>query len=170
MVRAWLVQEEKGLETKFVPLEELYKTSGVEYYQVDVDNYSSDPLLKNLVTGRGNVHQDVIEINPSEKPEVYQQEHFTSDDQLQLVLAGSAYFDVRDKYDEVIRIELLPGDLIVIPGGCFFSFTVDNKSQYKGVRYLKNASYQVYHRHSDDIPSRKEYVHKLYNGAFDQPI
>lgn len=34
MVRAWLLSEEKGLTSKYITLEELYKTSGVEYYQV----------------------------------------------------------------------------------------------------------------------------------------
>lgn len=34
MVRVWLLTEEKSLTPRYITLEELYKTSGVEYYQV----------------------------------------------------------------------------------------------------------------------------------------
>jgi len=37
MVRVWLLTEERSLTPRYITLEELYKTSGVEYYQVSCE-------------------------------------------------------------------------------------------------------------------------------------
>ncbi|KAJ8976133.1 hypothetical protein NQ317_018748 [Molorchus minor] len=166
MVRAWFMDddetnpknEHQRIPPKFVTLEELYKTSGVEYFQVNPENYIADSTLKELVEERGNNIQQVVE------------KHFHSDDQFRLVLEGCGYFDIRDKYDEWIRVEVLPGDLLVIPAGCYHRFMVDNRDVYKGLRILKDPVYQANFRPAcDEMKVRKEYVKKLYNGAFDGP-
>lgn len=111
-------------------------------------------------------------------------EHLHTDEEIRLVLDGSGYFDVRDNNDEWIRIQVVAGDLIIIPSGIYHRFTLDNKVIHLDSNQLINYSWffffknyikakryfvgepvwQPYNRPADDMTCRTDYLNKLKSG------
>ncbi|XP_015609860.1 1,2-dihydroxy-3-keto-5-methylthiopentene dioxygenase isoform X1 [Cephus cinctus] len=179
MVRAWYMDDsdaDQRLEhhkepPEFVTLSELFDVSGTEYFKVDHENYDKDETLLKLKKERGYTYEDQIICsekclsNYEEKLKNFFTEHLHTDEEIRLILDGSGYFDVRDKNDKWIRIEVTPGDLLIIPSGIYHRFTLDVKNYIKAKRYFVGEPVWLpYNRPADEMECRKTYLEKIQRG------
>ncbi|XP_022102774.1 1,2-dihydroxy-3-keto-5-methylthiopentene dioxygenase-like [Acanthaster planci] len=175
MVRAWHMndsaedqRESHHLDPpQFVDLDYL-KTLGVFHWKVDADNLKEEGLLDKIKKERGYTYEDVIAIsrdtlpNYDEKLKIFFKEHLHSDEEIRLALDGSGYFDVRNKEDKWVRIQLEKGDLITLPAGIYHRFTLDMKNYIKAMRlFVGEPVWTPINRPADDHPKRVEYVQQF---------
>jgi len=182
MVRCWFTpensEEDQRNERQMNPpqslsLDELYQTTGVEYFKIDADNYETDPILVKLKKERGYSYQDICDISEATLPNYHEKiktffiEHLHADEEIRLALSGSGYFDIRDMEDRWIRVSLSKGDMIIVPAGLYHRFTLDNENYIKALRlFVGEPVWTPHFRPAEDLESRKHYLQKLGSGAF----
>ncbi|CAO1401729.1 unnamed protein product [Diamesa serratosioi] len=180
MVRAWFMDDDTVSDQRldhhkcpqeFVDVSELYKLSGVEYFKFDPINYEKDVELTRIRKQRGYSYEDEINISKEclfdydNKLKSFFTEHLHTDEEIRFVLDGSGFFDVRDSSNSWIRIEVVAGDMIVIPYGIYHRFTLDTKNYIKAKRYFVGEPvWMPYNRPADDLDCRKMYLQQLEKG------
>lgn len=184
MVRVWYMDSDDADQRlehhkqppEFVSLENLFAATGVEYFKINHLQYETDDTLRELREKRGYTYEDEITCskehlqNYEEKLKNFFTEHLHTDEEIRLVLDGSGYFDVRDKNDQWIRIEVTAGDLIIIPSGIYHRFTLDINNYVKAKRYFVGEPvWMPYNRPAENMECRKQYLNKLQKG-FEMPF
>ncbi|XP_049804382.1 acireductone dioxygenase [Schistocerca nitens] len=179
MVRAWFMDTsdaDQRLEhhrdpPQFIDLDELYKTTGVEYFKLNPKTFIEDGELEKIKKERGYTYEDEITCsknclpNYEEKLKSFFTEHLHTEEEIRFVLEGSGYFDVRNGNDEWIRIEVLPGDMIIIPSGIYHRFTLDTKNFIRAKRFFIGVPVWTPHnRPADEMDCRKQYLKQLEDG------
>ncbi|GAB0094280.1 1,2-dihydroxy-3-keto-5-methylthiopentene dioxygenase [Sergentomyia squamirostris] len=179
MVRAWFMDNEttdQRLEhhrnpPEFISLEDLFQKTGVEYFKINIDTLQTDGVLEKIRKDRGYSYEDEITCSEECLPDYANKlknfftEHLHTDEEIRLVADGSGYFDVRDAEENWIRIEVIRGDMIIIPSGIYHRFTLDSKNYIKAKRYFVGEPVWLpYNRPADDMDCRKVYVKKLSEG------
>lgn len=179
MVRAWYMdssEEDQRLEhhrqpPQLLDLDELFKATGVEYFKLNPDDPVQDEKLEKIKHDRHYTYEDQLTCskeclpNYEEKLRNFYTEHLHTDEEIRLVLEGSGYFDVRDGKDEWIRIEVVPGDMIVIPAGIYHRFTLDTKNFIVAKRFfIGEPVWTPHNRPADNMECRKLYLQKLNKG------
>ncbi|XP_034480969.1 1,2-dihydroxy-3-keto-5-methylthiopentene dioxygenase [Drosophila innubila] len=176
MVQIWFMDNEqtdqrlehKRSPPKYLELSELYKKTGVEYFKINADDYLNDKQLSELRTTRGYTYEDEITCSEKCLPDYanklksFYTEHLHTDEEIRLVLDGSGYFDVRDGDDNWLRIQVIKGDMIIIPAGIYHRFTLDTNNFIRAVRYFIGEPVWLPHnRPADDMDCRKAYLQNL---------
>ncbi|KAE8744743.1 hypothetical protein FOCC_FOCC008651 [Frankliniella occidentalis] len=178
MVRAWYMddsREDQRLEhhrnpPKFIEISDLCKATGVEHFKINHESFETDMVLQSLKNERGYTYEDEFQTEDSKpdyeaKLRTFFTEHIHTDEEIRLCLDGSGFFDVRDANDEWIRIEVTPGDLIIIPSGIYHRFTLDAKNFIRVKRYFVGEPvWTPYNRPADDMDVRQTYLKKLKAG------
>src|SRR5881392_3317340 len=95
-------------------------THGVLSWVVPSGEGARAAMIADIKRDQGYVDEDFIELGPA-TPNLdaicakFDKEHFHTEDEVRFVVAGDGIFDVRDEGDQWMRIEVTPGDAIVIP-------------------------------------------------------
>ncbi|XP_018569472.1 1,2-dihydroxy-3-keto-5-methylthiopentene dioxygenase [Anoplophora glabripennis] len=181
MVRAWYMDNDPSDQRNehhqnpphFITLEELFKISGVEYFKLNIDTLDTDGVLDKIKKGRGYTYEDELVCskeclpNYEEKLKIFYTEHLHTDEEIRLVTEGSGYFDVRDKNDQWIRVEVVPGDLLILPSGIYHRFTLDKNNFIRARRlFIGEPVWTAHNRPSDNMECRENYVKNLQTGNF----
>ena len=122
---------------------EVLARRGVMSWSVPEDAAARSALLEAIKREHGYVDEDFIELAP-DTPNLdaicakFDREHLHTEDEVRYVVAGEGIFDVRDENDRWIRIEVTPGDLIVIPARTHHRFFLTEKKQIRCMRLFAN--------------------------------
>ena len=141
MKATWLTGAEAGqaiapdvLRDQGIPNE--HATPRGDAYQGLLDRYMGE---------RGYVTQDQVALEPTTPNlgaicDKFKDEHLHDDDEVRFVLEGEGVFDIRSLDDRWMRIEVFPGDLIVVPSGRFHRFFLTDRKHIRCVRLFKDAN------------------------------
>ncbi|KAG6432285.1 hypothetical protein SASPL_103860 [Salvia splendens] len=164
------VSFEKLDASKIVSLS--FSELGVLSWRLDADNYETDPKLKKIREDRGYSYMDFCEVCPEKLPNYeekiknFYEEHLHTDEEIRYCVAGSGYFDVRDRDEAWIRIWVKKGAMIVLPAGIYHRFTLDSDNYIKAMRlFVGDPVWTPFNRPHDHLPARKEYVDNFVNKA-----
>ena len=125
-----------------VPPEAL-ATRGVLSWSVPAEESSRAELIEHIKREHGYVAEDFVELKP-DMPNLdeicakFDKEHFHTEDEVRYVVAGEGIFDVRDGEDQWVRIEVTPGDMIVIPARMYHRFHLTEQKQIRCMRLFAN--------------------------------
>eukprot|EP00026_Physarum_polycephalum_P008924 Phypoly_transcript_09031.p1 GENE.Phypoly_transcript_09031~~Phypoly_transcript_09031.p1 ORF type:complete len:170 (+),score=23.97 Phypoly_transcript_09031:72-581(+) len=160
------------IDTKAEVTPEQLNAIGVLQWQLNADTYEQDGKLAQVRKERDYKNHDVITISKAILGDAYEgklkmffEEHLHEDEEIRFILDGSGFFDVRDKNDKWIRIEVVKNDLLVLPAGIYHRFCLDDKAYIKAMRLFKDEpKWTPLDRAlpaTDSVPSRKEYLHSI---------
>lgn len=141
MKASWLEGPESGAAISSAILE----GEGIPNQSTAPRAESYQPVLDRFRGERGYVTQDEVALEPGTPNldaicDKFKGEHLHDDDEVRFVLEGEGIFDIRSKDDRWMRVEVFPGDLIIVPAGRFHRFFLTDQRQIRCVRLFKDSA------------------------------
>jgi len=124
---------------------ETLQREGILYWQLSADEADYAAPLAQIRDDRGYVQMDQIHLSP-ETPNIealcdkFFAEHSHADEEIRFVVGGSGIFDLRDEADRWMRVEVVAGDLVIVPAGKHHRFTLDDNRLIPCKRLFKDTS------------------------------
>lgn len=183
MVKAWYFDEstedqrlphqllnENG-DVQYLDIAEIAENSGVLYRRINVDEPEWKEQLDDLCNERQYKNRDEIKVSPDlmpnyeEKIKSFFQEHIHEDEEIRFFLEGTGYFDIRDKDDRWVRIQVEKSDLLILPAGIYHRFTLDTNNYIHAMRLFKEEPKwtPINRPLADDNPHRVEYLRTIHS-------
>jgi len=129
-----------------------------------------DPKLSKIRDDRGYSYADIITVEPDklpgydEKVKAFFEEHIHDAEEIRHVLAGSGFFDIRDRSDRWVRVHVKQGDLMTLPEGIYHRFTTDENDTIHAMRlFIGQPVWTPFNRPCDDHESRMKFVDMYLN-------
>ena len=137
-MRAYLLQD----PTSPISPDELAK-EGVQSWNVSSEEAVRATFISAIKQERGYVDEDVVSLGHDTRDldsicAKFDKEHFHTEDEVRLVLEGEGIFDVRNDADGWIRIEVVQGDMIVIPARKYHRFSLTGLRTIRCMRLFAN--------------------------------
>jgi 1,2-dihydroxy-3-keto-5-methylthiopentene dioxygenase len=116
---------------------------GILSWTVPQDEAERSAFIASVCSRHGYVDQDFVELKP-DTPNLdaicakFDREHYHTEDEVRFVVEGDGIFDVRDGGDRWIRIEVAPGDMIVIPARTYHRFYLTERKHIRCMRLFAN--------------------------------
>ena len=126
------------------------ESQGVLYRSLSPTAADYQPTLDRLKEDEGYTTQDIVELSPS-TPNLedicakFDPEHLHTGDEVRFVLEGAGIFDIRSTDDRMFRVEVTPGDLIVVPKDRHHRFELTEARHIRCVRLFQDAAGWVPH-------------------------
>jgi len=135
-MRAFLLDQ----PTRSLGAEDL-REFGVVHQRLPIEARAGE--MARIKRERGYVEEDEVALMP-DTPNLdaicakFDKEHFHTLDEVRFVVDGEGIFDVRDKKDRWVRIEVDKGDLIIIPANTYHRFFLKDSKKIRCVRLFLN--------------------------------
>ena len=135
-MRAFLLDQ----PTRSLGAEDL-REFGVVHQRLPIEARTGE--MARIKRERGYVEEDEVALMP-DTPNLdaicakFDKEHFHTLDEVRFVVDGEGIFDVRDKKDRWVRIEVDKGDLIIIPANTYHRFFLKDSKKIRCVRLFLN--------------------------------
>lgn len=116
---------------------------GILSWTVPSDEAARTAVVEQVKREHGYVDEDFVELGP-DTPNLeticakFDKEHYHTEDEVRMVVEGAGIFDVRDEGDRWIRIEVMKGDMIVIPARTHHRFFLTDAKQIRCMRLFAN--------------------------------
>ncbi|KIM75444.1 hypothetical protein PILCRDRAFT_13531 [Piloderma croceum F 1598] len=145
----------------------------VLHWSISIDDTGSwEHQIDGVAKERGYKNRDIINVTKKALGDMYEtklkgffEEHMHEDEEIRYMLSGRGYFDIREHSTEAwIRVQLTPGDLLVLPAGIYHRFTLDENNAAKAMRLFKDEPKWIPHNRGVDTDAntyRENYVQSL---------
>ena len=116
---------------------------GILSWSVPAGDEERTRLIEAVKREHGYVDEDFVELRP-DMPNIdeicakFDREHYHTEDEVRFVVDGEGIFDVRDEHDRWVRIEVTPGDMIVIPAKTHHRFYLTERRRIRCMRLFAN--------------------------------